>query len=181
MPEDDLSDLDNNTPEPVVVPAPLRLLIEMLDFDEIQYTHFQAPGSLILTFPDFPDKLQNRLRPILYNMQQRRIEHLDFDSRRRNPVLANHQPFDLRFLKENEDFEELIELIVWWIERDRRQKICRKDILDYQPHKTWTCECGQIVNVEKELKEICDNPDCPSWVKYRLCTGKSPKQHLRRA
>lgn len=182
MPDDGLPSSKDPSFEPVVLPPPLRLVIEMTDLTEIRFAHFLSAESVTLTYLDFPDGLQNRLRPILRNMQQQRIERIDYNSGRKEQALANYLPFDLRFLREDEDFEELFSLILWWIKRDQRKFRCALDSYHgTRPHKTWTCECGAVINVETEFIETCNNPDCPSWKKYRLCTGKSPRKLQRLA
>ncbi|OGL69822.1 hypothetical protein A3C09_01405 [Candidatus Uhrbacteria bacterium RIFCSPHIGHO2_02_FULL_47_44] len=156
---------------------PVRLEIQ-IDFDDIHFVHFTASGSLVLTYSDLPKPLQNRIRGILHGLQQRRIEHIDFHSGRTHQAFAGTHPFDLRFLREEEDFEELFGLILWWIHRNSRQRVCRKDIYDLQPHKTWTCECGEVVAADKEL---CTNERCPSWTKLAMCTGDKKAKKLRLA
>lgn len=156
---------------------PVRLVIQ-IDFDDIHFVHFITPEALVLTYTDLPKPLQNRIRSILHGLQQRRIGHIDFDTSRHNPALAGKHPFDLRLLREEENFEELFSLVVWWIHRDSRQTICRRDIYNLQPHKTWTCECDEVVSSDKEL---CTNEQCPSWVKLAMCTGEKKAKKLRLA
>ena len=156
---------------------PVRLEIQ-IDFDDIHFVHFTTPDARVLTYSDLPNALRNRIRSILHGFQQRRMEHVDYHSGRQIPALADKLPFDLRLLREEENFEELFGLVVWWIDRDARQKICRKDICNLQPHKTWTCECDEVVKAEKEL---CTNERCLSWVKLALCTGEKKAKRLKLA
>jgi hypothetical protein len=182
MPDNGLPSSKDTCCKPAIPPLPLRLVIEMKDLTEIRFAHFLSAESLTMTFLDFPDVLQNRLRPILRSMQQQCIERIDHNSDRKDQTLANQLPFNLHILREDEDFEELFSLVLWWIKRDQRKFRCAPDSFHgTQPHKTWMCECGVVVSVEKEFVEICDNSLCPSWKKYRLCTGKSPRNLLRLA
>lgn len=180
MPEDDLSVLFDNSREPVIPPEYLRLVIRV-DFDEIRFVRFETPRGLVLTFQDFSHALQNRLRGILRALQELRVECLDYHSGRKDQALADKHPVDLRLYRENENFEELFGLVVWWINRDLRKLRFIKDSYhnDKQVHTTWTCECGNTVDAEKEK---CDNAQCPSGINFRLCMGEeSHKKHLRRA
>lgn len=179
MPDDDPFDLFQ-TPD-IPPPPPCVRLIIVPDIFDRDFTHFYTPKSLTDTFNGLPNGLRNKLRSVLNSLVQRNITRLDFDSSRPHTALvqtneSSWQPFDLRLLRENEDFEKLFAAVNWWIERAQRKIRCGHESnfkVPRQTHKTWTCECGEVVNVEKEYVDVCTNPDCPSWEKLAYCLGKS--------
>lgn len=185
MSEDDSEELCEQR-ECIPLPPSVRLVIIPDFFDKV-WTHFYTPRALTSTLDDLPRALTNKLYPTVTGLLQRKITKLDFNSARKHPALADldsfiQHPFDLRLLKEDEDFEDLFSAVVWWIEREQRKLFCGFDTYhNVQPHKTWTCECGAIINVEKQFVEMCDNPNCPTWEKYEFCTGKKYKKNLRLA
>jgi hypothetical protein len=168
------------------LPPSVRLVIvpDPLDGD---WTHFYTARGLAVTYNDLPKALSYKLRSVVNSLVQRKISKLDFDSARTHTALADSEsttqhPFDLRLLREDEDFEDLFAAVIWWIEREQRRMRCGTDSFHgTQPHKTWTCECGAVVDVEKVFVEMCSNPECPTWDKYRFCTGQSPKKLQRLA
>lgn len=159
-------------------PPPLRLTIENKDLYDFWFAHIRTPEAFVLTFPDFPQPLKTRLFPILRDLQRANITLLTYDERFGISVHANNEPFDLRELCNIESFRELGILLVWWIRLDQRRKRCAFDSYrNVQPHKTWTCECGEEVFVDRVFQELCNNADCPSWQTYRTCTGIGPKKN----
>lgn len=185
MTEDMLDDFGNDR-DPPSLPASVRLIIvpDLLDKD---WTHFYTPRAFTTTFGSLPNGLSNKLRAIVNGLIQRSITRLDYDSTRTHQALVDidtlrQHPFDLRLLRENEDFEDLFEAVNWWIEREQRKFRCGFDTFHHvQARKTWTCECGAVVNVEKKFVEMCDNQECPTWEKQAFCLGKKIKRNLRLA
>ncbi len=153
------------------------LLITLDVYDHL-WTHFQTSNGLVLTFQDLPNRLRQVLKPILLALLQRHIQTLDFHSHRPISTLVDQHPFELHLLGIDADFEELFDLISWWIRRNQQRNILHKDIHNRQPHTTWTCACGDVVAAEKEL---CKNTQCKTWMNYAKCTGKNLKKTLRLA
>ncbi|MCX6715327.1 MAG: hypothetical protein NTX72_05965 [Candidatus Uhrbacteria bacterium] len=168
-------------------PPPSVRLVIVPDLHDKDWAHFYTPRALTTTFDSLPHGLANKLRPCVVGLMQRKITRLDFDSSRKHPALADsdlfiRHEFDLQLLKKDEDFEDLFSAVIWWIEREQRKLHCGFDTYHgVQAHKTWTCECGAIVDVEKKFVEMCNNPNCPTWEKYEFCTGKRYNRNLRLA
>lgn len=181
MTEDAIEEYDEQRETPVPIPS-VRLVI-VPDLDDKDWTHFYTPRAFITTFDCLPYGLSSRLRSTITGLIQRKITRLDYDSGRHPPALADlesltHHPFDLRLLHEDVDFEDLFSAVNWWIEREQRKFLCGRDSYhgNIQAHTTWTCECGAVINVEKEFIEMCSDSQCPSWEKYEYCTGKRYKK-----
>jgi len=185
MPDSESEEFGDEREYPPLPPS-VRLIIvpDLIDRD---WTHFYTARGFTVTYDSLPKALSNKLRPLVNGLVQRKISKLDFDSIRIHQALADlestiQHPFDLRLLNEYEDYEDLFSAVIWWIEREQRRSRCGHDSFHHtQPHKTWTCECGMIVDVENVFVEMCSNPECPTWDKYRFCTGQSPKKLQRLA
>jgi len=178
MPESEPFDL-SEVPDLPPAPPSVRLVI-VPDMHDKDWTHFYTPKALTETYDGLPHGLKNRLRSIVNGLVQRQIWRLDYDSSRVHSALVDLEslrahPFDLRLLKEDTefDFEDLFAAVNWWIERAQRRFRCGiHSYHNVQAHKTWTCECGEVVDVSKEFMDMCSNPECPTWEKQEFCLGR---------
>ena len=140
------------------------------DQNGVDWTQFRNRHGVNLALQDFPKPLRLLQRVLVNALRQRQIKLFQFDSLSADRFFANGKPFDFDLL-EIKPVDDLLELTQWWINRQHLLTLCSLRCKNgKQPNSNWMCECGYKVAWNQI---ICANPNCPSWAKIFLCTGKT--------